>query len=183
MKPYFICIAILFALGSLIPLNIRAQDNSTFPVPTGNPKQLFYLQRTQNTNTVVYELNIKNGLLDTVAPIHIFWICYAEKSQIEELTAVQRKYAYGITAKYQEKDHYQLRFAADKNTVMNLVKGPDHQLHVYEQINGKEAILTSIYLEIHGGSLFAPHVEYLLIKGIDPDSHAEVTEKRMPIKK
>jgi hypothetical protein len=29
-----------------------------FPVPVGNPNQLFYLQRTTNTNTIVCELNL-----------------------------------------------------------------------------------------------------------------------------
>ena len=40
-----------------------AQEQA-FPVPTGNSKQLFYLQRTHNTNTIVYELNYKDGIID-----------------------------------------------------------------------------------------------------------------------
>jgi len=180
MKPRSFFITITFAFCGLI--SSWAQDHAAFPTPTGNPRQLFFLQRSQNTNTVVYELNIKNGLLDTVAPIHIFWICYAEKSQREELTGVQRKYAYGLVAKYLEKDHYELRFSANKNAVMELVKGPDHQFHVYDQIGGKRAILSSIYLDIHGGSLFSPHVEYILLKGIDPEKNTEVTEKKSAAK-
>ena len=36
-----------------------AQENVKLPAPSGNPNQLFYLQRSTNTNTVVYELNLK----------------------------------------------------------------------------------------------------------------------------
>ncbi len=48
----------------LLPL--AAQENK-FPVPTGNSKQLFYLQRNHNVNTIVYELNYKNGMVFTPA--------------------------------------------------------------------------------------------------------------------
>lgn len=154
------------------------QDNIKFPIPTGNPNQLFFLQRNQNTNTVVYELNFKHDVLDTVAPIHIYWICYAEKGQIEELTSVQKKYAYGLTVKYIAKDHYQLTFAADKKHIAELMKGPDNKYHVYDKISQKQAILSSVYLQIHGGSLFAPHIEYILLKGTDPETGAEIFEKK-----
>jgi hypothetical protein len=158
----------------------HAQDSLKFPVPRGNPKQLFFLQRSQNANTVVYELNIKNGFLDSIAPVHIFWICYAEKSQKEELTSLQRQHAYGLSTTYISKDHYELRFLANKKHVMQLMKGPDHLFHVYDQINGKQAILSSIYLQINGGSLFSPHIDYIMTKGLDAETGATVAEKTRP---
>jgi hypothetical protein len=157
----------------------HAQDSVAFPTPTGNANQLFYLQRTQNTNTIVYELNIKNGVLDTACPVHIYWICYAEKSQKEELTGVQRKYAYGLATKYITKDHYELRFLANKKHVIDLMIGPDQKFHVYEQINGKRAILSRVYLEIHGGSVFSPNIQYVLLNGIDPETGGDVMEKKI----
>src|SRR5476649_515910 len=150
MKP--IRNTLLFCCFLLYAARSYAQDSLKFPVPRGNPRQLFFLQRSQNTNTVVYELNIKNGILDSIAPVHIFWICYAEKSQKEELTNLQRQHAYGLMVTYISKDNYELRFLAKKKYVMQLMKGPDHLFHVYNQINGKPAILSSIYLQINGGS-------------------------------
>jgi hypothetical protein len=164
----------------LSALNSQAQDSLKFPVPRGNPKQLFFLQRSQNTNTVVYELNSKNGVLDTLAPVHAFWICYAEKSQKEELTALQRQHAYGLMATYISKDHYELRFLANKKKVLQLMKGPDHAFHVYDQIGGKRAVLSSIYLQINGGSLFSPHIDYVLVKGLDAETGTVLTEKSKP---
>jgi hypothetical protein len=178
MKP--LLNALLFCAFLLNATYGHAQDSLKFPVPRGNSKQLFFLQRSQNTNTVVYELNIKNGALDSIAPVHIFWICYAEKSQKEELTSLQRQHAYGLMTTYISKDHYELRFLANKKYVMQLMKGPDHIFHVYDQINGKRAILSSIYLQINGGSLFSPHIEYIMTKGFDAETGAAVTEKTRP---
>src|SRR5580765_3967987 len=77
--------------------NGLAQDGKVFPVPSGNDNQLFYLQRTPNTNTVVYEVKYtKTGQLDTTEPVHVFWIRYAEKGQRAELSYIQRHFAYGI---------------------------------------------------------------------------------------
>ena len=178
MKP--ILATLLFSCFLLNTATSIAQDSLKFPVPRGNPKQLFFLQRSQNTNTIVYELNIKNGILDSIAPVHIFWICYAEKSQKEELTSLQRQHAYGLLATYVSKDHYELRFLANKKHVIQLTKGPDHLFHVYDLINGKRAVLSSIYLQINGGSLFSPHIEYIMTKGFDPETGAAVMEKTKP---
>jgi uncharacterized protein with WD repeat len=48
---------------------------------------------------------------------------------------------------------------------------------VYDQITGKQAILSSIYLQINGGSLFSPHIDYILIGGFDEETDAAVMEK------
>ena len=58
------------------------------------------------------------------------------------------------------------------------MKGKDNNYHVYDQINQKQAILTRVYLEIHGGSLFSPNIEYVLLNGIDPETGAIVSEKK-----
>jgi hypothetical protein len=168
----------LFIILILHSSAMLAQDSLKFPVPTGNPNQLFFLQRSQNTNTVIYELNIKNGTIDSAEPVHAFWICFAEKSQREELTGIQKKRAYGLTTKYISKDHYELRFLANKKIVLELLKGPDNNYHVYNQINQKQAILTRVYLQIHGGTPFSPHIEYVLLDGIDPETGTVVSEKK-----
>src|SRR3954452_17345983 len=84
----------LALLVFLITLSISAQEK--FPVPSGNNKQLFYLQRTANTNTIVYELNYNNRDLDVEEPIHVYWIRYTEQGQKEELNYIQKKFAYGV---------------------------------------------------------------------------------------
>jgi hypothetical protein len=158
--------------------SVSAQNEMGFPIPSGNPNQLFYLQRTPNANTVIYELNIKNGVLDSVEPVHIFWIRYGEKSQNEELTAIQRKYAYGLSTQFISKDHYELRFLANKKYALQLKMGSDSRYHVYYPINNIQAILSSIYLRINGGSLFSPNIEYVEFSGITPESGMEIVERK-----
>ena len=71
-----------------------------YPVPPLNSQRLFYLQRTPNVNTIVYDLNLTNdGKLNTVEPVKAYWIRYAENGQKQDLNYIQRKFAYGLTAK------------------------------------------------------------------------------------
>ena len=82
-------------------------QSANFPVPSGNSNQLFYLQRTPNTNTIVCELNLINGKLDTETPIHVFWLRYGDKGQREELAYIQRKFAYGISNRKIAENQYE----------------------------------------------------------------------------
>ena len=67
-----------------------------FPIPPHNPKQLFYLQRTSNTNTIICELNLnEKGVPDPESPVHVFWIRYTEGAVKKELNYIQRVFAYG----------------------------------------------------------------------------------------
>jgi hypothetical protein len=70
----------LYAQTKPIPApKVVVDPQDTFPVPSGNPNQLFYLQRTNNTNTIVCELNVNGkGQLDEESPVHVFWIRYNE---------------------------------------------------------------------------------------------------------
>jgi hypothetical protein len=178
MKTFiFLMTRLVFGIILIIP-KAYSQDSLKFPTPSGNPSQLFFLQRSQNTNTVIYELNFKDGVMDTVEPVHIFWICYAEHGQREELTEIQRKRAYGLETKHITKEHYELRFLANKKYVLDLMKGPDHKFHIYNMINQKQVIFSKIYLQLHGGTLFSPNIEYVVLTGIDPASGTEVSEKK-----
>lgn len=164
-----------FLILILVSAFVNAQDK--FPIPAGNPKQMFYLQRTSNSNTIVYELNYKNGALDQDDPIHVFWIRYGEEGQKEELNFIQRKFAYGLKANFISKDKFKLNFVSYKKYAMYLMKGADNKYNVYANINQKHAILDRIFVKINGGSLFSPNIEYVEIKGIDPLTGLEVKER------
>lgn len=169
-------LAIVF-LSVFLCTSIIASSQDKFPIPSGNPKQLFYLQRTSNTNTIVYELNYKDGSLDEDEPVHVFWIRYNEKGQKEELNFIQRKFAYGIKSNLVSQDKYKLNFVSYKKYHMYLMKGADNKFNVYALINQKQAILYRIFVKINGGSLFSPNIEYVELKGFDPISGLEVKER------
>jgi len=167
------CLLVLLSLFSAVV--VLAQER--FPVPSGNPNQLFYLQRTSNTNTIVCELNLEKGLLNAEDPIHVFWLRYSDQGQREELNYIQRKFAYGIKATLLAKDKYELHFVAYKKYKMYLMKGNNNKFNVYGTINKKEAILNRIFVKISGGSFWTPNVEYVELKGIDPATGKEVMER------
>ena len=159
------------------PGPIDAQD--TFPVPPRNPKSLFYLQRTPNINTVICELNDKNGIVDPDEPVHVLWIRYTEQRQRQELSFIQRHFAYGLKSKRLGDDKYELHFVSYKKVALYLMKSPvDNQHHVYANITGHQAILNRVFLKINpGGTFWSPNVEYLELKGIDVTDGKEIMQR------
>lgn len=181
MRSLFLINSILFAIISICPLALFAQNQSpadTFPLPPESPNLLFYLQRQPNTNTVIYDLNIKNNKLDTNDPVHVYWIRYQEKGQKEELSWIQRTFAYGINFKKISNSEYELNFVSYKKRKFRLEKGPDGIWRVFANLsNDKRMVLKRIYLHIHGGSLWSPNIEYVELKGLDPVTHQELRER------
>jgi hypothetical protein len=167
---YFLIVAVLSTT-----FTVYAQEK--FPVPAVSNNQLFYLQRTSNTNTLIYELNFSNKVLNNEEPVHVYWIRYNDKGQQEELNYIQRKFAYGLKSRAISKDKYQLNFVSYKKFPMYLVKGSDDKYNVFATINQKQAILSRIFVKINGGSFWTPNIEYVEIKGIDPVTGKELIER------
>jgi hypothetical protein len=166
--------ALFFVINAL---SFSALAQGSLPVPALNKDLLFYLQRSTNANTIVYELQHTDSTLDTGHPVHPFWILYAEKGQKEDLDYIQRKFAYGIKSNKISDNHYELKFVSYDKYKLELMRGTDNRLHVYTTINNKKAILTRIYLKINGGTFWFPRIEYVDVEGIDPSDNSIVTER------
>jgi hypothetical protein len=151
----------------------------TFPIPPHNSNSLFYLQRTPNVNTIICELNEKDGSVDKDEPVHVLWIRYTEQQQRQELSFIQRHFAYGLKTKDLGNDVYELHFVSYKKVPLYLMKSPvDHQHHVYATITGRQAILSRVYIQINpGGTFWSPNVEYLELKGIDIQNGKELIQR------
>jgi phosphatidylglycerophosphate synthase len=167
------------SLTSVHPAPVVRDAVDTFPVPPHNSNSLFYLQRTPNTNTVICELNEKNGVLDENEPVHVLWIRYGDQKQRQELTFIQRHFAYGLKSRDLGNDVYELHFVSYKKVLFYLKKSPDdNKRHVYATITGKQAILNRIYIKIDpGGTFWSPNVEYLELKGTDTQSGKELIQR------
>ena len=168
--------SIFLVMCSLLCLYGVAQEG--FPVPAPNVNQLFFLQRTSNTNTIVYELNYKKGILDLDNPVHVFWIRYAEKGQRAELSWIQRVFAYGVKTKQLADSSYRIRLVSYAGYSMYLKKGADNRYRLYAPINGKLMILNRIFVKIVGGSMWSPDIEYFEVSGIDPATGKPVAERK-----
>jgi len=191
MKLLFTLLSFLYLTSSTVkqaaqkPLKTIAvsnvADEEKFPALPDNVSRLFYVQRTSNTNTIVYELNMgKNGQLDAEEPVHPYWIRYGEKGQKEELNYIQRKFAYGITSKQTGNEQYDIRFVSYKKFPLTLMKANDGKYHIFATVNQKQMALSRVFVKIEGGSFWLPNVKYVELKGTDPSTGREITERFKP---
>jgi hypothetical protein len=155
---------------------------TTFPVPSGIPNQLFYLQRDPNTNTVIYQLNVdRAGRLNEDEPVNVFWLRYDEQGQRQDLNLIQRKFAYGLSAEKLATDKYELKFAAYRKVRFYLLRSPvDKGFHVYTTIAGKQLQLERVFLRIEGGTFWVPNVKYIEFKGLNTATREPAVERVLP---
>jgi len=169
------------AVETLPAANMPVNEADTFPVPSGIRDMMFYVQRTPNTNTIIYELNYKEqGIPDESNPIHVFWIRYQEQGQRRELNYIQRKFAYGLKVRKTGKESWDLRFVSYDKHPMMLARAADNKFYVFSNIAGRRAVLKRIYLKIDGGTFWSPNVVYIELKGYDAETGREITERFKP---
>jgi len=157
-------------------------EADTFPVPAAYDKLMFYVQRTPNTNTIMYELNYKdNGELDEDRPIHVYWLRYTEPGvPKKELNFIQRKYAYGLKTKKISEHHWELRFVSYQKRPLHLMQATNGRYYVFASINETNAALKRVYLKIDGGSFWSPNVVYIELKGTDAATGQVIAERIKP---
>lgn len=156
-------------------------DRPKFPVPSGIPNMLFYLQRTPNSNTIVYDLNLdKEGKLDVDDPVNVYWIRYTEGGVKKGLNFIQRKFAYGIKVKKLADEKYEIKSVAYDKHPMYLMKSDKGKYQIFTKIGDTMAALSSIWIQIEGGTFWVPNVVYIEMKGVDPATGAEKLERFKP---
>lgn len=150
------------------------------PIPN-EKKQLFYLQRDPDENTVVYQLNLDGERVDADKPVNVYWIRYTEGGERKGLSLVQRTMAYGISHKTLDNGDFELRIAAYKTLPLRLSYSEKHkQYMVFASINDREAILDRIFVRIDGGSALSPDIAYFELLGRDVATHAKVAQRIRP---
>jgi hypothetical protein len=155
--------------------------NVVYPTPPTSRERLFYVQRTPNANTIIYDLNLdSDGKLDTEQPVKAYWLRYADKGQKEELNYIQRKFAYGLNTKALNNGNYDIRFVSYKKFPLTLMKGGDGKYHIFASVAQKQVILNRIFVKIEGGSFWIPNVVYVEIKGTDPETGKEIVDRFKP---
>ena len=137
---------------------------------------LFFLQRTPDANTVVYQLNLdKNGELNEKAPVKASWIRYKENGAVKELSAIENKFAYGVRCKAIGNESYEVRLVSYKKLPMYLQKSPtDQQYRLYIKDEGKDLLLKRVFVKVEGGSFWFPKVHYIDLFTLDTENGAEI---------
>ena len=155
-----------------------------FPEPAPNKKMLFYLQRTINRNTLIYEINYDvSGDLNAKEPIKVYWINFEDGGDKSDLTFVQKKFAYGIHSNKSDtaKDVYEITLVSYEHVTLYLKPdGRDKHYHVEVLIKGKMAILEKILIQIIGGNQMNPIVSFIELSGYLPKTGVRLSEKIKP---
>ncbi len=169
---------LLFGLFSNLLL---AQFN--YPVPPDNAPRLFYIQRTNSPNTVVYDANIgADGLFNKDKPINIYWVRYSEHGQIQDLNYLQRTLAYGVKANpIGNMNEYIFHLVSYSKRNFRLKKDNNGRPVVSLTLNGKEAYLKRIFVELDPGFLgITPNIHYVEIYGVDAKTGGGAYERFVP---
>lgn len=175
------------ALLLLMTTTAAAQTTLTgkqLPTPPKKDNVLFYLQRTKNTNTVVYEArpDAKTGILQKDGPIDAYWLHYElNNGKRAELSTFEQMAVYGIDIEEMKggQGSYLMRLKAFKKRAVTVAKDKMGHYVGMMNINGKKAILQRIYIEAKEG-LISPTVVHVDLFGTDPITGESVFERILP---
>ncbi len=174
-------ISLYNSLFIILSSSLQLIAQSSYPTPVTNKDRLFYIQRSGNTNTIMYDANYtKDKKLDPDKPVNVYWVIYEEDAKKRDLNFFQRKLAYGIDFKpLANKNEYEF----------NIVSYPKKKLYLHIDhggvpyaiidINGKKANLHKIFVKIdpHGIFSLTPKVKYVELFGFDIVTGLPVYEK------
>jgi len=145
---------------------------------------MFYLQRTVDRNTVIYELNYEaDGELNPKRPLKIYWIDFEDGAKISPLTFTQSKFAYGINSDLIDKTKkiYQIHLVSYEKIKFYLKPtGKNNHYEMHASIKGKPAVLKRVFITIIGGTYLTPIVSYIELMGTDLITGKQVIERIRP---
>lgn len=153
--------------------------NPNYPVPD-DEGMVFYLQRSGNSNTVVYTANtLPDGSIDPSDPVDAFWRYLSGSGRKADLRFWERNIAFGV----------RIAPLAGKpgRYIANLNAAPDIQVRVEQTEDGKvkaimpidsqEAQLVCIYVEWREQLGLIPKVLYVDFHGFALDGGRRVFER------
>lgn len=153
-----------------------------YPVPS-EPNQLFYIERSSNSNTVVYVAKLDaKGQLDAKQPLDAYWRWYNRGGYTKPLNLPERMLAYGIKG---------VKHNGPNGTyTFHLAALPERTIYVGLDANGhpeafgkvgrdRWAKLVYVYLEVDDSGLL-PDVTALDFYGYDRVTGKAIREHVIP---
>ena len=151
-----------------------------FPEPEKTNERLFYIQRSLNQNTIVYDASFdENGMLNLENPVNVYWIRYEEKGQIMPLRFFEKQFAFGVSTEKlinQEYD-YKVTIAAWNKRVIFIKQIAPFRAVAYLNINGTDSILNHIFIgsDPEGRLTRAEYIElYGLVQETSIQNHERI---------
>lgn len=151
---------ILITIILLLSQFSNAQERAAFQIPKSS---LFYIQRSPETKTIVYELNYNsNGALSPNDPIKGFWLKNNQAQKLEPLSAREKRQEYGIQSKAIGNDEYEIRLRAYKKMPLYLKRSAtDNNYYLYIKDEEKNVLLKRVFIKLNRGTFWFPKLQYI----------------------
>ena len=147
-----------------------------FKIPD-DPNQLFYVQRSPNSNTVIYAARLTPaGEIDRSNPVEGFWRKFNIDGSRQSLNMIERMMAYGVRADRAEPGKpISFAIAALPDRKFTLSLDGQHKPQALTQVGSHTVKVAYIYLQVKEGGLM-PDVPALDLFGTDIASGKAVHE-------
>jgi hypothetical protein len=184
MKKILLCLALLTALPAAARDFTSSVSESAeiprlrpeFKVPD-EPNQLFYVQRSPNSNTVIYAARLDSaGGFDAKNPVEAFWRKFNIDGARQPLNFMERMLAYGVRIDARKPGQpITFRIAALPERTLTLTLDAQKKPQALMQIAGRSVKIAYVYLHVVEGGLL-PQVPVVDIFGTDLASGKAVHE-------
>jgi Domain of unknown function (DUF4833) len=176
-----IYILFLLTVGLSQRASVTDKPIDAFPEPKISENHLFYIQRSNDINTVMYEANIlPDKRIDKDLPINVYWIRYAEKGQKEKLSALQWQLAYGYKQHSESPGNQPIKITlnAFKKRCLYVYYNSSKPVAV-TQINRHKSILKRIFVQLASTDGLIPKVHYIELFGVDMTAQNQAVSERI----
>ncbi len=147
-----------------------------WPVPN-EPNQLFYLQRSSNSNTVVYTaLFDAAGNLAADRPGQAYWMRYNTDGARKALKPLEERFAYGVNLRPQAAGQWVVTLKPLPEIPMLLRQSAPGQAELMARIGGRETRAVYAFVQIDESGLI-PSVVGFSLTGRDTASGRYLTEQ------
>jgi hypothetical protein len=154
--------------SQVIELNHIPSMRPEFPVPS-DPGMLFYIQRSVNSNTVVYAAHVNSqGRFDPDAPVDVYWRWYNVDGRRKALNFIERTMAYGVrsVADHGSGGTFTFQVAALPERELLLEQDGLGHPEAVIRLGNHTAKLVYVYLQVDDSGLM-PDVTAMDLFGID----------------
>ena len=162
-------------------LRAVASPPVNYPVPPDSDVRLFYLQRSTNPNTVVYDANLlTKSQLNAEQPVEIYWLRYNTNGERRELSFTESKFAYGLNFDpIDNTNAYLITLLAYSGRDITVFIDKDGKPVAQTIINGKPSKLKRIYIDVDGSGFWSS-VNYIELSGNNLSSGKPIVERFNP---
>lgn len=166
-------------LTTLSAVILSSVSWSVLAVSWNKSDPLFFIERNKNNNYVQYDVRLtKNNDLHASNPVTAYWV--VENGGQEELTLIEKKYAYGIDSQEKlERNKFKVLVVAlkDREIIVEKIKG---SFRAVVSIDGKQSILEKVYIESVERLAGFPKVLYIDLFGRTKGKGLPIRERILP---